>query len=196
MFNLFKNQTLLISGIALILSSTGCSLSPQIINLETSSPLDVVSTVTDRSALVRIRDLREETDRVGYRGGAKPQQAPVLTEPTLQVALTKKMQESLEQLGFGGGSMSVPVKVDLAVNTLNYQCNEGTWVNQCELDIDFSLTILNKESTFSQPFKLHQSRSVMTAPRLGYNEEWINEAINDLWSHMMSQAKVKEALGV
>ena len=206
MRRIIKKQTLLIMGIALVLGSTGCSLSPQIINLDSSSPsleankpssgiTGIVSKKPERSALVRVRDLREQTDRLGYRGGSNPKQAPLFTEPTLQVALTQKMQESLTQLGFGGEGMADPVKVDVAVNTLNYNCNEGSWVNQCELVIAFTLTILNKESTFSQPFSLNQRRSVVAAPRVGYNEEWINEAINELWSHMMSHPNVKEALG-
>ena len=196
MSKLMKN-VFLTTGLAVAVSSlSGCALAPQIINLETESPLAASSYTLGRTALVRVRDLREEPDRLGYRGGSSPEQAPLLTKPTLQVALTEKMQTSLMQLGFGGSSPIEPVKVDLAVNEFVYQCNDGNWVSQCDLKVQLSLTVINEGTTFSQPFTIKQSRSVATAPRAGYNEEWVNGALDKLWSHMMTQDNVQKALGI
>lgn len=176
--------------------TSGCALSPQLITLQTESPLEVTTTSLGRTALVRVRDLRDDTDRLGSRGGSQPEQALLLSKPNLKDALTVKMQSTLEQLGFGGASPQDPVKVDLAVEEFNYQCNEGSWVNQCDLSIGFNLTVINGDNTFAQPFTIKQQRSVATAPRVGYNEEWVNGALDKLWSHMMTQPKVTQALGV
>tara|TARA_B100000767_G_scaffold269754_1_gene292087 strand:- start:21 stop:611 length:591 start_codon:yes stop_codon:yes gene_type:complete len=193
----FIKQGWLATGLVVAVTTlSGCALSPQIINLQTQSPLIVDTEVLGRSALVRVRDLREETDKLGYRGGTTPLEAPLLTKPSLQLALTEKMQNSLQQLGFGGASPFDPVKVDLAVEEFIYQCNEGAWVSQCDLKIQLTMTIDNEERTFSQPFKIKQQRSVATAPRAGYNEEWINQALNKLWSHMLTQPQVIQALGM
>jgi uncharacterized lipoprotein len=193
----FIKQGWLATGLVVaVITLSGCALSPQIINLQTQSPLIVDTEVLGRSALVRVRDLREETDKLGYRGGTTPLEAPLLTKPSLQLALTEKMQNSLQQLGFGGASPFDPVKVDLAIEEFIYQCNEGAWVSQCDLKIQLTMTIDNEERTFSQPFKIKQQRSVATAPRAGYNEEWINQALNKLWSHMLTQPQVIQALGM
>jgi uncharacterized lipoprotein len=88
------------------------------------------------------------------------------------------------------------VKVDLAIDEFTYQCNEGAWVSQCELMIELNLTITNEGQIFSQPFKIKQQRSVAAAPRVGYNEEWINGALDKLWLHMMTQVRVTDALGI
>ena len=120
----------------------------------------------------------------------------MLTQPSLQLALTEKMQNSLQQQGFGGTSPFDPVKVDLAIDEFNYQCNEGAWVSQCELMIELNLTISKEGQIFSQPFKIKQQRSVAAAPRAGYNEEWINGALDKLWLHMMTQVRVTDALGI
>lgn len=185
------------TGLAIALSGiTGCALSPQLITLQTESPLAVSTDSLGRTALVRVRDLRDDTDRLGSRGGSKPEQALLLSKPNLKDALTAKMQDTLQQMGFGGASPLEPVKVDLAVEDFNYQCNEGSWVSQCDLSIQFKLTVMKDGNTFAQPFKIKQQRSVATAPRVGYNEEWVNGALDKLWSHMMTQPKVIQALGV
>lgn len=193
---LLKKLFLTSSIAASVAAMSGCSLTPQIINLEADSPLNASSYQLGRTALVRVRDLREETDRLGYRGGSHPLEAPLLTEPTLQIALIEKMQASLLQLGFGGASPIEPVKVDLAVEEFLYQCNEGNWVNQCDLSIEFNLTVINEGKTFAQPFNIKQQRSVAAAPRAGYNQEWVNDALDRLWSHMMTQPQVQQALGM
>ncbi|CCK75835.1 MAG: hypothetical protein KBT75_11265 [Oleispira antarctica] len=181
---------------ATLLLTTGCALSPQVINLETSSPLQTSPAQVGRSALVRVRDLREETEQLGTRGGSEPENAPLISKPNLQLALQEKMQNSLQQLGFGGDSPFEPLKVDLAIEQFDYQCNDGAWVNQCQLEMTMRLSIDNEALKFSQPFTLNEERSVITAPRKGYNEEWINQSIDKLWQHMMNQPKVKESLGI
>jgi uncharacterized lipoprotein len=180
---------------ATMLLTTGCALSPQIINLQTNSPLETNSTQLGRSALVRVRDLRDETDQLGSRGGSKPESAPLLSKPNLQEALQEKMQNSLQQLGFGGSAVE-PLKVDLAIEQFDYQCNEGMWVNECELSMTMRLSIDNETRKFSQPFTLNETRSVIAAPRSGYNQTWINQSIDKFWQHMMSQERVKESLGI
>lgn len=196
MQNKLKKTVLTLAVSSAMALSSGCALSPQLINLQTESPLEVSSANLGRTALVRVRDLRDDTDRLGSRGGSKPEQALLLSKPNLKDALTVKMQQTLQQLGFGGASPQEPVKVDLAVATFNYECNEGNWVNQCDLTIKVNLTVINEGSTFSQPFNIKQQRSVVTAPRAGFNEEWVNSAVNELWSHMMTRPQVVAALGL
>jgi uncharacterized lipoprotein len=179
-----------------LLLTTGCALSPQIINLQTSSPLGASATQVGRSALVRVRDLRDETEQLGSRGGSQPESAPLISKPNLQQALQAKMQNSLQQLGFGGDSSVEPLKVDLAIEQFDYQCNEGMWVNECELSMTMRLSIDNEALKFSQPFTLNEGRSVIAAPRSGYNQTWINQSIDKFWQHMMNQEKVKESLGI
>jgi uncharacterized lipoprotein len=196
MLKCIKLPLLASSLTATMLLITGCALSPQIINLQTNSPLETNSTQVGRSALVRVRDLRDETEQLGSRGGSQPDRAPLLSKPNLQKALQEKMQNSLQQLGFGGDSAVEPLKVDLAIEQFDYQCNEGMWVNECELSMTMRLSIDNEALKFSQPFTLNEGRSVIAAPRSGYNQTWINQSIDKFWQHMMNQEKVKESLGI
>jgi uncharacterized lipoprotein len=194
MLKLIKQRLGLTLLFILFAVSSGCALSPQIIAIETHNPLLERNDSLGRSALVRVRDLRADTEILGNRGGSNPEQAPLLAKPKLQQALTEKMQNSLQDLGFGGSSPFEPLKLDLAVKTFLYQCNTGAWVSQCDLTIQVELSIDNEGQSFSQPFKIKQQRSVATAPRVGYNTEWINQALDKLWSHMLSQPQVVQAL--
>lgn len=196
MLNLKKKSLLLLSALGISVLTTGCALSPQIVELDTSNHISVTETVSGRSALVRVRDEREVKDNIGNRGGSEPAKAPVIARPDLQKALTEKMQSSLQALGFGGVSPIAPVKVELIVNEFNYHCNEGNWVSQCQLDIELRLNIDNEGKEFSQPFKLNEKRSVAVAPQTEYNSLWINQSIDKLWQHIFTKPQVKSALGI
>jgi len=174
----------------------GCALSPQVIPLNTDSNLQVLEPVSGRTALVRVLDQRALSDRLGNRGGATPEQALLIAQPSLQQALTDKMQASLQAFGFGGSSPLEPVKVEVVVNEFQYLCNEGRWVNQCQLDIELKLNIDNAGKIFSQPFTLNEKRSVTIAPQLEYNTLWINQSIDKLWQHMFTKPQVMSALGI
>lgn len=196
MLNKMKKTLIAFSIVPVIATMSGCALSPQIITLDSRNTLQVTETISGRTALVRVLDERAVTDSLGNRGGAEPEQALLIAQPTLKAALTEKMQASLQAFGFGGASPFQPVKVEMVVNQFNYQCNEGNWVSECQLDIELRLNIDNDGKVFSQPFKLNEERSVAIAPQAKYNSLWINESIDKLWQHIFSKPQVKSALGV
>lgn len=196
MLNNMKKTFLALSVTSALVVMQGCALSPQVIPLDTNSNLQVMEPVSGRTALVRVRDERALTDRLGNRGGAVPEQALLIAQPSLKLALTEKMQASLQTLGFGGVSPFDPVKVEVLVNQFNYHCNEGDWVNQCQLDIELRLNIDNDGQIYSQPFKLNEERSVAIAPQTEYNTLWINQSIDKLWQHIFTKPQVMNALGV
>jgi uncharacterized lipoprotein len=196
MLNNMKKTLLALGASSALVLSTGCTLSPQMIALDSGNTLQMMEPISGRTALVRVRDERELTDRLGNRGGAEPEQSLLIAQPSLQEALTEKLQGSLQVFGFGGASPLDPVKVEMIVNQFNYQCNEGDWVNQCQLDIELRLNIDNNGKVYSQPFKLNESRSVAVAPQTEYNRLWINESIDKIWQHIFTKPQVMKALGV
>lgn len=196
MLNNMKKTMFALSISSAFVMMQGCALSPQIIPLDTASKLHVMEPVSGKTALVRVLDERELSDRLGNRGGAVPEEALLIAQPALQQALTEKMQASMQAFGFGGHSPIAPVKVEIVVNEFEYRCNEGDWVNQCQLDIEMRLNIDNAGKVFSQPFKLNESRSVTIAPQTEYNTLWINQSIDKLWQHMFTKPQVMSALGV
>lgn len=196
MLNNMKKTLLAVSITSALVITQGCALSPQVIPLDTSSNLHVMEPVSGRTALVRVRDQRELSDRLGNRGGAVPEEAPLIAQPSLQQALTEKMQSSLQTFGFGGSSPLEPVKVEIIVNEFQYECNEGDWVNQCQLDIELRLNIDNAGKLYGQSFKLNEQRSVTIAPQTEYNALWINQSIDKLWQHMFTKSQVITALGI
>lgn len=196
MLNNMKKTLVALSITSAFVVMQGCALSPQVISLDTKSNLHVMEPISGRTALVRVLDEREISDRLGNRGGAVPEQALLIAQPALQQALTEKMQASLQDFGFGGNSPIAPVKVEIVVNEFEYLCNEGDWVNQCQLDIELRLNIDDAGKIFSQPFKLNESRSVTIAPQTEYNTLWINQSIDKLWQHMFTKPQVMSALGI
>ncbi len=188
-------RSLLLSCLALVLS--GCVLAPQTISL--SEQVEVQGTTSEqRDALVRVVDNREGTDdnALGHRGGRAPDLSPVLSHKPLSRTLTSRMQESLTSLGFGADSGLEPIKVQLEVDTFSYRCNESIIVNECGIEMRFSITVINDGRTFKKPYGIKEVRSLAASPVAEYNEQWINEVLNKVWRYMFDDAELKEALGV
>lgn len=186
-----QNKLLLASAATLLM--TGCALSPQIINIDTANSAQVDSVVEGRSALVRVRDERS-SEYLGHRGGLKPQQSLLVAEPDLSIALTQKVQATLEAFGFGGNNQSEAVKLEVVIKAFEYHCNQGIVVNSCGLDLEFQLNIQNNQQIFSKPYSLSEERSVVVSPQVAYNQQWINEGIDTLWQTMFSDEQVVELL--
>ena len=174
---------------------SGCALSPQIITLDSAVPANI-SGHGDRTALVRVRDVREDTRYLGYRGGPDPKASPLVPEPDLSQVLTKKTRKTMEQLGFGGNNGAEPLKVEVVVDQFKYGCNDGWWVSACSLDMAFTLNIADGGNTYTKSYSLDKERSVVTAPRTGFNKQWIDETLNQLWLHMFSDDETRQALGL
>lgn len=172
---------------------TGCALSPQIITLDSDSAILPQALVENRTALVRVRDMRD-SEYLGNRGGLDPQQSLLVAEPTLEVALTQKMQSALKKLGFGGQSDRAPMKIEILINAFHFQCNQGIVVNSCGLDIELQLNAKEGGYEFSKPFSLSEERSVIASPRTGFNQEWINQSIDKIWGVMFNDPEVQKLL--
>lgn len=188
-------RSLLLSCVALVLS--GCVLAPQTISL--NEEIDVQGRTSEqRDALVRVIDNRENTDEnaLGHRGGRAPDLSPVLSHKPLSRTLTSRMQGSLTSLGFGEQSDREPIKVQLDVDTFAYHCNESVIVNECGIEMRFTMTVINDGRTFKKPYGIKEVRSLAASPVEEYNEQWINEVLNKVWRYMFEDAELKEALGV
>lgn len=188
-------RALLLGGLALVLS--GCVLAPQTISL--SEQVDVQGRTSEqRDALVRVIDNRQavEENSIGNRGGRAPDLSPILAEKPLSRTLTVRMQDSLSALGFGEDSGLEPVKVQLEIDTFSYRCNESVIVNECGMEMRFSVTVINDGRTFKKPYGIKEVRSLAASPVAEYNEQWINEVLDKVWRYMFEDAELKEALSV
>lgn len=187
--------TAMVAGAGLGLS--GCVLSPQVVELNETANVPAGELSQPRNALVRVVDQRGmENDLLGYRGGREPENSPLLTKTDLKTSLTNRLRSSLANVGFGNGTGADPVKVQLDVNTFNYQCNEGVMVNECTLDLTFAMTVMNGGDTFDKPYSISETRSVVASPAQVYNEEWVNEALDKIWGHIFKDPEFLRALGV
>ena len=185
-----------LSSLAMTVTLSGCALSPQLIHLDSTYDHDtgIGAVSAPRPALIRVNDQRNNR-YLGSRGGIEPDASPLIAEPDLNSVLTTKLTETFQALGYGEGESSA-IKVELIVDRLSLVCNEGWWVSQCNLDIAFTIAVADGPKAFQKPFSLSQQRSVLTAPRKGYNEAWINGSVDQLWKRIFADKAVQQALAI
>jgi len=188
----FTSAIVLGAGLGL----SGCVLSPQVVELNETANVPTGALSQPRNALVRVIDQRGmENDLLGYRGGREPTNSPLLAKTELKTTLINRLRSSLANVGFGGGTGADPVKVQLDINTFNYQCNEGVMVNECKLDITLAMTVMNGPQTFDKPYSISETRSVVASPAQVYNQEWVNESLDKIWGHIFKDPEFLTALG-
>ena len=174
----------------------GCALAPQKIDLNQNATAMSGQTPTPRNALIRVVDQRDGGEMsLGHRGGPKPEEALLNASVSVRQALTIKLKQSLEAMGFGLGSPTDEIKVQLDIDRFQHSCNSPV-VTECALDIGLRMEIVDGATTFSKGFSVTESRTVLVAPGEQLNEEWINAVMDRLWQHMFSNLDLRAALGV
>lgn len=203
MGNVIKN-TLTMIGLTTALS--GCVLAPQTIQLNETVDVPRAMTEVQRGALIRVIDNREGVgdgdeaiqgrNYLGSRGGRLAERSPLLAQDDLANILSLRLQDSIEQLGFGGTSPIDPVRIEMAINRFDYSCNEGLLVTSCSVKVRLGVTLINGETTFTKPYGLTESRRVAAAPVKEYNEKWVNDVMDRLWEYIFSDPELRGYLGV
>lgn len=187
-------RKLLIVSLALALA--GCVMAPQTISLSEQIDLDG-KTAQKRDALVRVIDQRQVSKALlGNRGGRSPEKSPVFSKAPLEQTLTKKLQNSLAGLGFGQNSEQEPVKVQMDIQVFKFSCNKGFVVNECSISMRFLVTVIDGNTTFKKPYGINEMRSVAASPIAEYNEKWMNEALDRVWSYMLEDKDLKSVLAI
>lgn len=187
----------LIATTVALLSLTGCVLAPQTIELNENYQITAGTISPQRDALVRVVDQRsQQGEIIGHRGGRLPENSPLLVQQDLSGILTRRLQGSLAQLGFGGSSPLDPVKVQLDINQFEFSCNEGVLVNQCGMEMKLQLTVITAKQKFTKPYAINESRRLAASPNADYNQQWVNEVLDKLWSYMFADEQLRSVLGV
>lgn len=176
-------------------SLTGCALAPQTVSI--SEQATVKGKTSAREALVRVVDERGvEKTQLGSRGGPAPERSPLLSDKPLDTVLTHKLQNSLAQLGFGAQGNEEPLKLQLTIEKLKYQCNTNAMFNECGVEIRFLMTVIDGGRTFTKPYGINEVRSLAASPVQEYNQLWMNDVLNRVWQYMFSDMELRHALGV
>ncbi|MEC7547792.1 MAG: YajG family lipoprotein [Pseudomonadota bacterium] len=188
-------------GVGMAIGLSGCVLAPQTIELNESYGIEAPTASVNRGALIRVVDQRDDIDAdekqsLGSRGGRLAENSPLHVQDELSAVLTRRLQDSMAQLGYGASSPLDPIKLELAVNRFRYSCNEGFLVTACSVSIRFNMTVIDGDTTFTKPYGLSESRRVAAAPVKEYNEKWVNGVLDRLWEYIFSDHELREYLGV
>lgn len=172
----------------------GCSLQSQLINLSESPGFNTHVITENQAALVKVEDNRGTSQRIiGYRANKQSEQSALNINEPLSAVLTKRMQKTLSNLGFGGEDMADAIRVKLSIEKFNYHCKQ-TLITDCEINMSFIVEVLDESSSFKKPYRRSEKRSLATPPVKEYNQQWINKALDTLWQDMFNDKQLLKRL--
>lgn len=172
----------------------GCTLQSQLINLNEEPMFNPEAITSNQAALVKVEDNRGTSQRIiGYRGNKQSEQSALNINEPLSTVLTKRMQKTLSNLGFGGEDMADAIRVKLSVEEFNYSCKQ-TLMTNCEINMKFIVEVLDESSSFKKPYKRNEKRSLATPPIKEYNQQWINKSLDYLWQDIFSDKQLLKRL--
>lgn len=177
-----------------LLVLSGCTMKSQVINLSETPAFTPSPVISNQAALVKVEDKRDLSERIlGYRAEKKTEESSLMVHEPLSNVLTKRLKKTLTDLGFGGEDMAVATRIKLSVDAFNYQCKPGL-MTQCKIEMKFVVEVFDDNSSFKKPYSTNETRSLTTSPVKDYNQQWVNEKLDEFWKVIFSDGNLLKRL--
>ena len=189
------SQLKTLSLAVILLTVSGCALSPQRVTLETDIP-DERSNIGGNAALtVDARDARD-TPAFGTRGGVYPDTALILPDNNLDQLLSSSLTQAFQQRGFNAfNPTNGGAQLDVRLTTLDYIPSAGSVVNPVEINAVLDVTAKRQGDTLVREYRhsvTHRQPFTPTAPQ---NHRMINGALNHLLSQLVNDPELLSFIG-
>lgn len=181
---------------ALVLGAmlTGCAFQPQKVTLQPAVAITQGTEGQGVSVEVRVVDERPSTS-LGRRGTAYGAAAEITAGSDLEAVVRNKISEALSAHGFNvndGGASDARLKVE--VHLLEYSTSQGFWTGGVQIQGALKAVAAKGGGTYEQMYRSNREERVAVVPTAKTNEEWINSALSDVLTQLVSDQKLIEFL--
>ncbi|MHB1944300.1 YajG family lipoprotein [Metallibacterium sp.] len=182
-------QVLLVALAVALLS--GCAFNAQTVNLRPTVP-NVHSTIGQGvSVAVRVFDERASKS-LGHRGGAEGAAAEITTNSNVAALVAEQVTRALQDKGFTvlGPNANGNAKLTVDIRLLQYSTSVGFWTGGIEIQATLEAKAEKAGKKYEKMYRVKNEQRAIIVPTADKNAEWINQALGDVITKLVSDQKL------
>lgn len=173
---------------------SGCAFSPQKANLQ--PVVNIAQGVEGQGISVAVQIVDERPSKsLGRRGTAYGAAAEITAGSDLEVVVRDKVTEGLVAHGFTVNSAGASdARLTVEIRLLEYSTSQGFWTGGVQIQGALKAVARKAGNDYEQMYRSNKEERVAVVPTAKTNEEWINAALGDVLSQLVSDQKLIEFL--
>lgn len=183
-------KRVLLVALALTLLS-GCAFNAETVDLHPTVSSAHSTMGQGVSVAVRVVDERA-SQSLGHRGGAAGAAAEITTNSDVAAIVSEQVTRALQDNGFtvlgptdqGNASLTVEVRL------LQYSTSVGFWTGGVQIEATLEAKAEKSGRTFEQMYRVKNEQRVVVVPTADTNAEWINTALGNVITRLVTDPKL------
>ncbi|MGI0117140.1 YajG family lipoprotein [Zooshikella sp. RANM57] len=172
-------------GLSILLTMTGCVLSPQQIDVNPTITLPTRVPVVQRTVTVNVQDSRP-TKVLGTRGGLYDKTSTITIHNDLTRAIKHAVEQGLLQMEMQVDNQNPSVKFNVYIEEMNYDTPDSNYVTQVNVSATVKAVVEIGFKRYTGRYQSSAKHRVVKAPSDVKNQEIINDLLNDGLSRMFN----------
>lgn len=187
-------KKLLLVALAVALLS-GCAFNAQTVQLNPSVASSHSTEGQGVSVAIRVVDERA-SQSLGHRGNAYGSAAEITTNSDVAAVVSEQITRALKSAGFMvlGPSAQGNASLTVEVRLLNYSTSTGFWTGGIQIEATLEAKAQKAGKSFEQMYRVKNEQRVVVVPTADKNAEWINAALGDVITKLVTDPKLLEFL--
>ena len=163
----------------LLLVSSGCALSPQVIEINPDIQLADKAAVKQPVKLgLNVVDSRS-SPVIGQRGGVYKDTSDISTSENMTGNLQRQISIALKQLGYevAGKGESPDADLTIRISNMKYSASSDKLLNKIEIKVAIHALITKNGKEFNGDYSATRKKDYVKLPSIDENEKIVNEAL-------------------
>lgn len=179
--------------IALVLSGavlSGCAFNPQQASLNPT--LNISESQVGSNTKVAVKVIDERADKsLGRRGTAYGDAAEITAKQDLTTVVKEEIEKGLAKQGFIiGETEGADSLLTVEIRALEYSTSQGFWTGGVHIKGAFKGRAKNADSDMEKMYRYEKEERVVVVPTAETNEKWINEALTETLSKLITDGEL------
>lgn len=183
-------KKLVLAALAVALLS-GCAFNAQTVQLNPTVPSTHSTEGQGVSVAVRVVDERA-SQSLGHRGGAAGAAAEITTNSDVAAIVSGQVTRALRNDGFAvlGPNAQGNASLTIEVRLLNYSTSVGFWTGGIQIEATLEAKAQKSGKSFEQMYRVKNEQRVVVVPTADKNAEWINAALGNAITKLVTDPKL------
>jgi len=171
------------------LMAAGCAFNPQKANLAPAVSIAASTEGKGVTVAVRVSDERPSKS-LGRRGTAYGAAAEITAAQDVAVVVQEQIIAGLKKKGFAavaeGASSNATLSVE--VRLLEYSTSQGFWTGGVNIRGALKAMATKNGKSYEKMYRSDKEQRVVVVPTAETNEKWINDALSDVLTQLLSDS--------